>query len=65
MFKFLRNKVVKNVRKAKADFFLGVIKDAKGNGIMIWENTNKLLGREAHKPNNIELNGILIKDCQL
>lgn len=36
----LRNRVVRNIRKAKADFYIKVIDDAKGDGKLIWNNLN-------------------------
>lgn len=36
LFTTLRNKVVKNIRKAKADFFLTIIENAKGDSKAIW-----------------------------
>lgn len=65
IFISLRNKVVRNIRKAKAEFFIRIIEDARGNGKIIWKNLNKLTGRNIdHRQSEIELkiNGILIQD---
>lgn len=37
----LRNKVVKALRNAKANFFINIISNAKGNTKEIWTNINK------------------------
>ena len=42
----LQNRVVRNIRKVKADLYIQVIDDAKGNGKLIWKNLNKLIGRD-------------------
>lgn len=44
-FTSLRNKVIRKTREAKAEFYIETIKQAKGNGKIIWNNLNKLLGR--------------------
>ncbi len=44
-FAMLRNKVVKTLRKAKADFFLRIINEARGNSKTIW---NKLSYLKVH-----------------
>jgi len=33
-------------RKSKAEFYIETIKEANGNGKLIWNNLNKLLGRD-------------------
>ncbi len=43
-FAMLRNKVVKILRKAKADFFLRIINEARGNSKTIWNKLNYLKG---------------------
>ncbi len=66
IFTSLRNKVIKLVRKAKADFFIKMIDGANGNGKLIWEQLNKLTGRNKKDiiPNNMQLqvNGMLTSD---
>ena len=64
-FTSLRNKVVRNLRKAKADFFIKVIEGAWGNGKLIWENLNKLTGRnkdQKTKEFELKVDGILNQD---
>ncbi len=57
IFISLRNKVVRYIRKAKAEFFIRIIDDVRGNGKMIWKNLNKLTGRNIdHRQSEIELN---------
>jgi len=41
-----RNKVIKTLRQAKANFFIDTIKEAGGNGKKIWQTINKLIGRK-------------------
>lgn len=36
--------MVNQIHKSKADFFIKMIDEANGNGKLIWENMNKLLG---------------------
>lgn len=36
-FIMLRNKVIKDLRKAKANFFINIIGEARGNAKLIWE----------------------------
>ncbi len=45
-FAMLRNKVVKTLRKAKADFFLRIINEARGNSKTIWNKLNYLKGEK-------------------
>ncbi len=45
-FTHMRNKVIQTLRKAKANFFISVIEDAKGNGSKVWQTLNKLLGKD-------------------
>ena len=42
IFTSLRDKVVSELRKGKAKFFMDIIKDGKGNSKLIWRNINKL-----------------------
>lgn len=55
-FAILRNKVVKKLRKAKADFFLTVIEKARGNSKIIWDQLNKLTGHHNKEKKLHELN---------
>lgn len=41
LFTTLRNKVVKSIRKAKANFFLTIIDNAKGDSRKIWNQLKK------------------------
>uniref|UniRef100_A0A669CUH2 Reverse transcriptase domain-containing protein n=1 Tax=Oreochromis niloticus TaxID=8128 RepID=A0A669CUH2_ORENI len=55
-FTSMRNKVTRSLRQAKANFFINIIERAKGNGKIIWQHLNKLLGRHSNKSKNtIEL----------
>lgn len=45
LFTTLRNKVVKELKKAKATFFINAISETKGNSKEIWRNLNKLTGK--------------------
>ena len=40
-FTMLRNKVMKEIRQAKANFFINIIGEAKGNSKLIWENQKR------------------------
>ncbi len=42
IFQHLHNKVVKELRKAKAKCFIDLINDAKGNSREVWENINRV-----------------------
>lgn len=56
IFISLRKKVVRNIRKTKAEFFIRIIDDARGNAKMNWKNLNKLTGRNIdHRQSEIEL----------
>lgn len=43
----LRNKVTREIRKGKANFFVNIIDQAKGNSKLIWESMNKLTGKRS------------------
>ena len=64
IFKGLRNKVTQELRKARANFFLDIISDAKGNCKKLWKSIDKLLGQE--KPTNrsvtLKVNGCIQND---
>ncbi len=47
----LRNKVIKRLRQAKANFFIDTIEEARGNGKKIWQTINKLIGRKQNYNN--------------
>ena len=42
----LRNKVMKEIRQAKANIFINIIGEAKGNSKLIWENRKRLIGKD-------------------
>lgn len=68
IFTSLRNKVINQMRKAKANFFIDSINMANGNGTLVWRNLNKLLGR-TKKTNTRELqlqiNGTLVDSLDI
>ncbi len=51
----LRNKVVKSLRKAKADFFLRIINEARGNSKTIWNKLNYVKGDKRKDRSSLEL----------
>ena len=55
IYKSLRNKVTMLLRKAKANFFLNLIKEAKGNCKNLWKRMDKLLGREKIHQEHLQL----------
>lgn len=55
IFKSLRNKVTQQLRKARANFFLNVISEAKGNSKKLWKSIDKLLGREKSANKHLKL----------
>ena len=60
----LRNKVTRQLCKAKADFFITTIKNCHGTSKAIWEQINKLTGKNSSSKNSIQLknNGKLLQD---
>lgn len=51
------------MRMAKANFFMDIIESAKGIGKQIWQNINKLTGRQNkqdHKELELNINNILV-----
>ncbi len=42
IFQHLHNKVVKELRKAKAKIFIDLINDAKWNSREVWDNINRV-----------------------
>lgn len=64
IFKSLRNKVTIQLRKAKADFYLEIIKAAKGNTRQLWKSIDKIIGRGQTKKETIilKVNGTFISD---
>lgn len=45
IFTSLRNRVIKDIRVAKANFFVSLIGEAKGNHKQIWDSLKKLTGK--------------------
>ncbi len=62
----LRNKVVNELRKAKANFFIDIIKEEKGNSKLIWRNINKLSKKDSKqnqgRGHELKIQGILTND---
>lgn len=46
LFNSLRNKAVKMLREAKAQFFINILKEAKGNSKYIWQTINQLTKKD-------------------
>ena len=64
-FTSMRNKTTQTLRKAKANFFMDVITSANGNGKLIWQNINKLIGKQNKMDNDrleIKVNNKLINN---
>ena len=55
VFNSLRNIVTGQLRKTKANFFLDVIKQAKGNPKLLWKCIDQLSGKERSKSGPLEL----------
>lgn len=64
IFTSLRNKVTKEIRNAKANFFINVISNARGNAKEIWTNIRKLTGNNIIHKNirELQLNENLTND---
>jgi len=62
-FVMLRNKVVRALRKAKADFFITIIENAHGNSKIIWRQIKKLSGQKNIKtsPTELKINDTLLQ----
>ena len=52
---FFRNKVLKKLRKAKADFFLTIIDKAGGHSKLIWDQLKTLTGNQHRERKQFEL----------
>ena len=63
-YKGLRNKVIMQLRKAKAHFFLEIIREAKWNSKILWKSIDQLLGEKKPKSGSIQLkiNCIIVND---
>lgn len=46
LYKGLRNRVIKELRNAKATYYISVIREAKGNNNLIWKQINSLIKPE-------------------
>lgn len=46
LFRDYRNKVVKELRTAKANFFIDIIRQAKGNNHLVWKHINNICRKE-------------------
>uniref|UniRef100_A0A8C8E3R6 Reverse transcriptase domain-containing protein n=1 Tax=Oryzias sinensis TaxID=183150 RepID=A0A8C8E3R6_9TELE len=55
LFAILRNKVVRSLRKAKADFFLTIIEKSHGNSKIIWNQIRKMTGDRPKEQNILEI----------
>ena len=51
----LRNKVIQQLRHAKATFYINLIKQAKGNSKQLWQIIDKLTGKRQSRSGTIEL----------
>lgn len=52
-FTMLRNKVVRSLRKAKADLFLMIIEQSNGNAQIIWNQLRKMTGDRPKEQNTL------------
>lgn len=51
-FTSMRNKTTHVLRKAKANFYTDIIKSTNGDGKLIWQNINKLIGKQKKSDHN-------------
>jgi len=54
-FTMLRNKVVRSLRKAKADFFITIIEKSNGNPKVIWSQIRKMTGDQPNEQKTVEI----------
>ncbi len=54
-FTMFRNKVVKELRTSKANYFLNIIEKARGNTKNIWNQLRKLMGQNVNNTNSIAI----------
>lgn len=60
LFKDCRNKVVRQVRNAKANFFIELITQAKGNNQLVWKHIKEITRKEkCNKTYEININHVL------
>lgn len=64
IYKSLRNKVTMQLKKAKANFYLNIITEAKGNTKLLWRSMDKLLGRGKSNCDlvHLKINGVIQND---
>ena len=64
IFKGLRNKVVNMLHKAKANFFIDLINQARGNGQQIWKHLNTMSKKvgKGNQPLELSINGSFSRD---
>uniref|UniRef100_A0A3B3CCL8 Reverse transcriptase domain-containing protein n=1 Tax=Oryzias melastigma TaxID=30732 RepID=A0A3B3CCL8_ORYME len=55
LYKELRNNVTSLLRKSKANFYLNLIEQAKGNTKKLWQTINKITARENHSSQKFEI----------
>lgn len=60
----LRNSVTTMLRKSRADFFLTIISEARGNSKLVWDQLKKLIGQEpnSRKPFELTVDGKSIRN---
>lgn len=63
-YKGLRNKVIRELRVAKSNYYLHLMNEAKGNSKLIWKNINTLLRKEPNFTGDVKLKvkGKLVED---
>ena len=63
IFTALRNKVTRELRKAKANYFLEMIVNSKGDSKQIWQQIKKLIGQNnVRKQIELRINDSLSHD---
>lgn len=64
IFKGLRNKVISTLCKSKANFFIDLINQARGNGQQIWKHLNTMSRKttKGNKPLELNINGNISRD---
>lgn len=63
-YKGLQNKVIRELRVAKSNYYLHLMNEAKGNSKLIWKNINTLLRKEPNFTGDVKLKvkGKLVED---
>lgn len=63
LFKDYRNKVVKELRTTKANFFIDLITKAKGNNHLVWKHINTISRKKtSQKRYEIKINNVLTQE---